>query len=292
VPRVTVVMATYNWATVLPCSIGSALDQTYRDLELLVTGDGCTDESAEVVARTGDPRVRWHNLEPNHGHQYAPNNDGIARANGEIIAYLGHDDLWLPNHLEVLVDAVDRGARVAHGTVLLVEPGEEPARWPGAGWVYEPDQWIPPTSVVHDRALAIDAGGWRPPWETGIHDPETDLWQRMAAVAGPPRWVHRLTCVKLPAAKRRDVYRDRPHHEQEAWLHRIRSHDDPEADFTAMYRESSMGLRSPARRLVNRVRSTVGLRTRLRKLGLLQPGPALETAEDRRVANRTFKGLD
>jgi glycosyltransferase involved in cell wall biosynthesis len=292
VPRVTVVMATYNWATVLPYSIGSALDQTYRDFELLVVGDGCTDESAEVVARIDDPRVQWHNLEPNRGHQYAPNNEGIALARGDVIAYLGHDDLWLPRHLEVLVGAIDEGARLAHGTVLLVEPDEEPARWPGSGWLYERDMWIPPTSLVHDRALALEVGGWRPPWETGTFDPETHLWQRMAGVAGPPRWVGRLTCVKLPAAKRRDVYRDRPHHEQEAWLHRIRSHEDPEATFTATYRESAMGLRSPARRMVNRVRSAVALRTRLRKLGVLPAGPELETAEDRRVANRAFKGLD
>jgi len=42
-PRVTVIMATYNWATVLPYSIGSVLDQTFTDFELLVIGDGCTD---------------------------------------------------------------------------------------------------------------------------------------------------------------------------------------------------------------------------------------------------------
>jgi glycosyltransferase involved in cell wall biosynthesis len=159
-------MATYNWATVLPCSIGSALDQTYRDFELLVIGDGCTDESAEVVGRIADRRVRWHNLETNHGHQYAPNNHGTARGSGDIVAYLGHDDLWLPRHLELLVAAIDQGARIAHGTVLLVDPGTQPVRWPAAGWVYEPDMWIPPTSLAHERSLASAVGGWRPPCET------------------------------------------------------------------------------------------------------------------------------
>src|SRR5436190_13138901 len=56
-PLVTVVIPTYNWATVLPYSIGSALEQTMGDFELLVIGDGCTDESAEVVRAIDDARV-------------------------------------------------------------------------------------------------------------------------------------------------------------------------------------------------------------------------------------------
>ena len=65
-PRVTVVMATYNWAPVLPYSIASVLDQRFDDFELWVVGDGCTDESAAVVTSVGDRRVRWCNLDVHH----------------------------------------------------------------------------------------------------------------------------------------------------------------------------------------------------------------------------------
>src|SRR5262249_29306735 len=44
-PQVTVIIPTYNWSAVLPYSIGSALRQTFSDFELLVIGDGCTDDS-------------------------------------------------------------------------------------------------------------------------------------------------------------------------------------------------------------------------------------------------------
>ena len=98
-PRVTVIMATYNWSAVLPYSIGSVLRQTFTDFELLVIGDGCTDDSEQVVTSIGDPRVHWINLPRNTRHQSGPNNEGLARARGEFIAYLGHDDLWLPHHL-------------------------------------------------------------------------------------------------------------------------------------------------------------------------------------------------
>lgn len=102
-PLVTVVIPTYNWATVLPYSIASVLGQTMGDFELLVIGDGCTDESGEVVRAIGDARVQWINLAANCGSQVGPNNEALRRARGTYMAYLGHDDLWLPRHLEYLV---------------------------------------------------------------------------------------------------------------------------------------------------------------------------------------------
>src|SRR5918911_3354227 len=107
---VTVIIPTYNWSSVLPYSVGSALRQTLTDFEVLVVGDGCTDDSEAVVGSFGDERLRWVNLPTNTGHQSGPNNEGLRRARGELIAYLGHDDLWLPHHLSVLVGGIDAGA--------------------------------------------------------------------------------------------------------------------------------------------------------------------------------------
>ncbi len=108
-PRVTVVTATYNWATVLPFCIASVRAQTFGDLQHIVIGDGCTDESAETVtaAADGDPRIRWVNLTSNTGHQWGPNTEGIRLADSDFVAYLGHDDVWAPNHLVNLVAAID-----------------------------------------------------------------------------------------------------------------------------------------------------------------------------------------
>jgi glycosyltransferase involved in cell wall biosynthesis len=292
VPRVSVVVATYNWASVLPFSIASVLDQTFTDFELLVIGDGCTDDSAEVVGRINDPRVQWHNLERNHGHQFAPNNEGLKRARGDVVAYLGHDDLWLPRHLELLVAAIDDGAALAHATLLLVPPDKTPAPWPGGRWRYTSGDWIPPTSVVHDRALALRVGGWRAPSETGLREPEADLWQRMVAASGVPQWIRQLTAVKLPASTRRDVYRERPHHEQEVWLDRIRRYADPESALLATYPDRTTSLVSRLRAPLEELRARVAVRTRLRRAGLLAPAPPPETAEELRVARRAFKGLD
>src|SRR5271166_2413327 len=78
----------------------SVILQTFTDWELLVMGDGCTDDSAEVVARFTDPRIRFVNLPERVGDQSGPNNEGARIARGRYIAYLNHDDLWFPDHIE------------------------------------------------------------------------------------------------------------------------------------------------------------------------------------------------
>lgn len=209
-PRVTVVLATYNWSTVLPFSIASALEQTFTDFELLVVGDHCTDDSEEVVRRIGDPRVRWINLSLRTGHQSGPNNEGIRQARGEFIAYLGHDDLWLPHHLETLVAALDAGVDLAHSLIASIGPDGTATPWT-----------LAPTGVMH-RRMEIP---WRDYRELMI-TPDLDLWERARAAGLKFAYVPRLTAIKLPAASRRDVYRERPCHEQKAWLERIRAGKD------------------------------------------------------------------
>jgi glycosyltransferase involved in cell wall biosynthesis len=285
IPRVSVVIATYNWATVLPSSIGSVLDQSFGDFELLVVGDGCTDESAAVVESIGDSRVRWINLPQNTGHQAGPNNEGQRQACGEIIAYLGHDDLWLPNHLALLVTAIDCGAAFAHSSVLHVDPHHHPTVTPCGGWTYSRGDWLPPTSVAVPRTTLERIGGWRMPRHTGSLDPDADVWARAFDATAPPIWVQHLTCVKLPAARRKNVYRTRPNAEQRYWLEKIRSADDPQAAMLATV-GVPYDLRTEVPDISFHVRAWRSLRYRARKhlrLGV--------RSQARIRRNRRYKGL-
>lgn len=223
-PRVTIIVPTYNWSAVLPFSLGSALGQSFTDFELIVVGDGCTDDSAQVVAATGDPRVRWVNLPANSGHQSAPNNEGLRQARGGLVAYLGHDDLWLPHHLQCLVEAIDAGADMAFGLTRIIPGAPEPEPHI-VGGPFQPNIWVPPTSVVHRKMLVERCGGWHDHRELTV-DPEVDLWARFHAAGARIRPVSRLTAIKFPAGLRRGVYRERPNHEQAAWLARIRAEPD------------------------------------------------------------------
>lgn len=229
-PRVTVIVATYNWSSVLRTSIASVLGQTFRDFELLVVGDGCTDDSGEVVAAFGDPRVRWINLPVNSRHQSGPNNEGLRQATGDVIAYLGHDDLWLPRHLSAGVAALDdTRSDLAYALAMQVAPD---GRW----WVPVPQptrgRFASPLSVVHRRRVTETIGGWRHYREVS-GPPDVELWRRMRDRGMSLTFVPRLTGVKFPASWRRGVYAERPCHEQQTWLARIASDPDFEAHYLA-----------------------------------------------------------
>jgi glycosyltransferase involved in cell wall biosynthesis len=226
-PAVTVIIPTYNWSSVLPYSIGSVLRQTFTELEVLVVGDGCTDDSEAVVGRIGDPRVKWINLPTNTGHQSEPNNEGLRQARGQFIAYLGHDDLWLPHHLSCLISALKQGADLAYGMTLYVTGGSDRydrCLWPPCD--YGPDfRIIPPTCVVHRRSVTDHIGGWRHYRELDWY-PDLELWLRAYTANYRFACVPRLTAIKFPAVARRDVYKMRPCHEQAAWSQSIQNEDN------------------------------------------------------------------
>jgi hypothetical protein len=219
-PRVTVIIPTWNWSAVLPYAIASVRAQTLTDFELLVIGDGCTDDSAAVVARAAgdDPRVQWINLAENYGQQAWPNNEGLRRARGPFIAYLGHDDLWLPDHLARLVAALEAGADIAYCPVAYIETKGTVRR--AAPPYTAPPCWLPPTGVMHRKTLTDRVGPWAD-WRTLTVDPETDLWARCYAAGARFVDTGHVSAIKLPAAARQGVYKTKPCHEQATWAARI-----------------------------------------------------------------------
>src|SRR5947209_5300256 len=198
-----------------------------QDFEILVVGDGCTDDSEAVVAAIGDPRVRWINLAANTGHQSGPNNEGLRQARGEFIAYLGHDDLWLPHHLEAHVSTLDASKAAMTYSLLVAVTGEADEPRPVKPRP-EDGAWSPPSCTVHRRLVTETIDGWRDYREITV-PPETDLWRRARAAGFAFHFVPRLTAIKFSASTRRGVYRTRPSHEQAAWSARITSEPDLEA---------------------------------------------------------------
>ena len=96
-PAVTVVIPVYNGTNYLREAIDSVLAQTYGDYELIVVDDGSTDDTWALIQSLGE-RVRGFR-KPNGGVASALNL-GISHARGRWIAWLSHDDLFLPAKLE------------------------------------------------------------------------------------------------------------------------------------------------------------------------------------------------
>jgi glycosyltransferase involved in cell wall biosynthesis len=225
-PFFTIVVATFNRGRHIIPTIEAALDQTVTDFELLIVGDGVTDDTLVQVPRE-DPRLRVIELTTlNSGSQSMPNNAGIAAARGRYVAYLGHDDIWMPDHLANLAQIfMKTGCDVAvagcayhgpPGTDLLLVTGlfkdSSAAR----------RHFFPPSSFAHRLSLASQIGGWRAPQTTKA---PVDCDFLLRSVDAGARFVStgRVTVHKFAAGHRYLSYIDQSSSEQCEMLAAIRS---------------------------------------------------------------------
>lgn len=106
-PRVSVIIPTFNCERFIAQTIESVLAQTYRDLELVVVDDGSTDNTRLIVEEfLKDKRVRY--IYQNNSGASTARNKGFLESSGEYIAFLDSDDLWYPEKLERQVDFLDK----------------------------------------------------------------------------------------------------------------------------------------------------------------------------------------
>ena len=104
-PRVSVIIPTFNRALLVTETIDSVLAQTYRDFEIIVVDDSSTDNTSEVLSKYGDHiRVVVH---PTNLGLSVARNSGIHHSAGEFVAFLDSDDLWLPTKLEQQINLLD-----------------------------------------------------------------------------------------------------------------------------------------------------------------------------------------
>jgi glycosyltransferase involved in cell wall biosynthesis len=108
-PRVSIVLPTYNRARFLPDAFRAIREQTWRDWELIVVDDGGSDDTPEVVERLSrelTQQVRFL-TQANQG-PGAARNTAIEVATGDLLAFYDSDDLWRPQHLADSIAAIDR----------------------------------------------------------------------------------------------------------------------------------------------------------------------------------------
>ena len=111
-PLISIICPTFNRSSMLKTrSIPSVLRQTYKNFELLIICDGCTDNSKEVIGKFNDKRIKILEIKRDkkrypptvENHWFAgpvmANNEGLKRACGDWIARIDDDDIWTSNHL-------------------------------------------------------------------------------------------------------------------------------------------------------------------------------------------------
>lgn len=126
-PRVSVIMPSYNHEKYVADSVRSVLEQGFKDFELIIVDDASPDGTFEQLKRFDDPRIRLSVLERNSGGSVAANSC-LAQVAGDYIAVLNSDDMYMPHKLERQVRYLDEypGVAAVFSHVKLIGPEGEP----------------------------------------------------------------------------------------------------------------------------------------------------------------------
>jgi len=183
VPTVSVLIPTYNRATIITKAIDSALAQTYQSVEIVVVDDGSTDHTREVIAGYGDKIVYVY--QENRGIAGA-RNTGFRHCSGAYIAFLDSDDYWLPEKLsrqmELFRQHPEYGMVACQCASIDAQGNFRKKNRPGAsGWILEAlfyKNFIRTSAAVVTRHC-IETVGY---FDESLREcEEYDLWLRIAA---------------------------------------------------------------------------------------------------------------
>lgn len=104
--KVSIILSSYNHAAYIAEAIQSALDQTFKDFELLIFDDGSSDNSREIIKTFSDKRIKFFLNEKNRGPRIILT-EAVKAAKGKYIAIHHSDDVWEVDKLEQQVDFLD-----------------------------------------------------------------------------------------------------------------------------------------------------------------------------------------
>jgi glycosyltransferase involved in cell wall biosynthesis len=210
-PVISVVIPNYNNGSLLAAAIESALNQTFRAVEIVVVDDGSTDDSRQVIERYRPPIQAI--FQPNRG-PAAARNAGIRAACGEYIQFLDADDLLLPHALERLVAMAwqhPEAGIVSGGAVIrCMATGEETIQLPGKaeGWVFTEmiaDNLLITSATLARRVILLQAGLFDEDRTLQVVE-DYDMWLRVAKVASfffvrEPLIVRRIHAANLSTGR-------------------------------------------------------------------------------------------
>lgn len=200
-PRVSFVIPAFNVRKFVLESVASALNQSFRDIEVLLIDDGSSDGTIDELRGIDDRRLRILRNDRNRGIVYSRNR-GIQEAAGEFIAFLDADDIALPDRIGAQVEFLEQNPQVGlvgGGAVLIDGQGREFSRiLPPHGEsriieeIFTRNCFICSTVTIRTK-VARSLGGFR---QEAHYVEDYDLWMRAALR-------YRLENLSMPFAKYR-----------------------------------------------------------------------------------------
>ena len=166
-PLVSVIIPVYNREKFLAAAIDSVFSQTYRPIQVIIVDDGSTDRSGAIARSYKDVEYIY---QENQGVSVA-RNKGVDAAQGEFIAFLDSDDLWLPHKLETQIKYMLQHPEVDITSTKIenfIEAGAEMPSWFNLeDYVKVIDQRIILPTMVMRKVVFLQVGYFLPDWRSG-----------------------------------------------------------------------------------------------------------------------------
>jgi glycosyltransferase involved in cell wall biosynthesis len=186
----SVIIPTYNRAVKLKKNLESLLNQTYKDFEVIVSDDGSTDNTVNIVEDARNKGLTIHYIyNPNWGGPAKPRNIGINSAQFEWLCFLDSDDWWYPDKLEKILPYCNKEYDFIYHDFKLYNGGQ-PTRWRLRGRqlkrpVFEDlfvnDNCIVNSGVCVRKNIVEQAGGFNEDKDMIVIE-DYDLWLRCARI--------------------------------------------------------------------------------------------------------------
>jgi glycosyltransferase involved in cell wall biosynthesis len=201
-PKVSVIVPTYNRPDRLEETLRSVLGQTMQDFEIIVVNDCGVDVSPVIARLNSQAEIFYHQHPVNRGLS-AARNTALRHARGQYIAFLDDDDIFLPDHLETLVNFLESSGNKAAYTDAWVAEEEKIAD--GTYQIVRrhvpfSDEWhndrvlvhnfAPPLCFMHERGLGNLTGEFDE--ELTTHE-DWDYWIRLSRLCRPVH-IKKITC--------------------------------------------------------------------------------------------------
>ena len=185
---VSVIIPTFNRPDMLSEAIASVINQSHKDTEIIVVNDGGEDVKNLIKEFQKKGEVIYLQHQRNKG-LAAARNTGVQFSRGRYIAYLDDDDIFYPNHIEILTNyLIKKESKVAYTDAYRAHQRKENGKYA----IYKRDlpysfdfdyrrilfeNFIPVLCVLHEKSCFDEIGSW----DSNLKRTEDwDLWIRLS----------------------------------------------------------------------------------------------------------------
>ncbi len=179
--QVSIIIATFNSLKFLPRSVGSVLNQTFKDYELILVDDGSTDKTFEFLFPYLLVNDNFKYIRHSNRKHPLSLNAGITNSSGEFITFLDADDEYTPEHIELRVEYMEQNKEIdlLHSPALLLGGNDDDFLIPDANDMnnlIHINECIIGGTLFGKRAAFVNTGGFK-----NVYSHDSEFVKRVSA---------------------------------------------------------------------------------------------------------------